>query len=76
MEVSISLLKDGKGKDNGSVGIIRDITKRKHAEEELRKQNAQLERSLEESTADLQKEIEKLKRAERAVQKKEVWYLI
>ncbi|OGQ07103.1 MAG: hypothetical protein A2026_03740 [Deltaproteobacteria bacterium RBG_19FT_COMBO_46_12] len=36
VEVSVSLMRDGKGKPKGFYGIARDITERKHAEEQER----------------------------------------
>ncbi|MFC1781819.1 ATP-binding protein [Planctomycetota bacterium] len=36
VDISLSVLKDSEGNTTGSIGIIRDITQRKQAEEELR----------------------------------------
>jgi PAS domain S-box-containing protein len=42
------------------VGVIRDITDRKHAEDEVRKVNLELERRVAQRTADLEREKERL----------------
>ncbi len=56
--------RDAEGRVVGLIGISRDITERKQAEEALRELNAELERRVEERTADLVKAGEKV-RAER-----------
>jgi len=50
----ITALRDESGKLTGFSTIARDITKRKHAEDEIRRLNAELERRVQERTAELQ----------------------
>ena len=50
----ITALRDENGKLTGFSTIARDITKRKHAEDEIRRLNAELERQVQERTAELQ----------------------
>jgi PAS domain S-box-containing protein len=71
-------IKDGKGKILGILGIFWDITKRKHADDELKKYRERLEELVNERTAQLrnaneqlQREITERKRAEEALQKSE-----
>ncbi|HUR57785.1 MAG TPA: PAS domain S-box protein, partial [Opitutaceae bacterium] len=50
----ITALRDENGKLTGFSTIARDITKRKHAEDEIRRLNSELERQVQERTAELQ----------------------
>jgi PAS domain S-box-containing protein len=61
-EASISLIKGSEGKPLGFRGIVRDITRRKKAEDALRKARAELERRVEKRTAELVTANKKLKR--------------
>jgi len=61
LETIKSPILDESGKAVGTVGIARDITKRKQAEEALRKAHQELERKVEERTVELVKRYEQLK---------------
>jgi PAS domain S-box-containing protein len=50
----ITALRDEHGKLTGFSTIARDVTKRKHAEDEIRRLNAELERRVQERTSELQ----------------------
>ena len=50
----ITALRDENGRLTGYSAIARDITKRKHAEDEIRRLNAELEHRVQERTAELQ----------------------
>jgi len=73
-----SLLRDEKGNPIGMIATIRDITERKLAEEALRKAHDELERKVEERTAELSKsnvllrqEITDRKQAEQEIEKRQ-----
>ena len=70
VEATLSVLKNQKGERRGSISICRDITKRKLTENALKKAHDELEKRVEERTAnlrvaneELKKEITKRKRA-------------
>jgi PAS domain S-box-containing protein len=74
VSVTLSPIKDVTGKVTGASSIVRDITERKRAEEEVRRLNISLERRVAERTAELQrandellKEIVERKRVEEAL---------
>ncbi|MDD2901346.1 MAG: PAS domain S-box protein [Syntrophales bacterium] len=79
--ISIGLLKDSNNQLIGSVGVARDMTEKKEAEEELRKYRQQLEEMVEKRTsqlsqanAKLQKEITERKSADEALKSSEERY--
>lgn len=79
--ISISLLKDGNNNTKGSVGVARDVSDRKAAEEELKKYREHLEEMVEQRTAalraaneQLKREISDRRRAEEALRKSEAKY--
>ncbi len=65
IEASVSLKRNSEGEPIGFRGIIRDITERKRAEEELRKHREHLEELVEERTKELQDAQERLVRSEK-----------
>jgi PAS domain S-box-containing protein len=69
MESSAALLRDAEGNPIGTVGINRDITDRKKAEEELEKYREQLEELVGERTLELRMEIEERTQAEEELRK-------
>ena len=54
VEINLSLLKDTAGRTTGAVVAVRDITVRKHMEEELKRGRAELEKKVAERTANLE----------------------
>ena len=81
VEISVSLKRDSKGQAVGFRGVVRDITKRKRAEEALREAQTDLERRVKERTVELltaneklNQEIEVRKRAEELLKKSEEMY--
>jgi PAS domain S-box-containing protein len=60
-------LKDETGQVIGLVGISRDVTEIKRAEEVLKEAHAEIEKQVEERTAELKREIAERKRAEAAL---------
>ena len=77
-QLTVSLIHDKAGRPINSVGMVRDITKRRQAEEALQKAHDELEQRVKERTAELAKANENLetditerKRAEQALQRSE-----
>jgi formate hydrogenlyase transcriptional activator len=60
-ELSGSLIKDARGKTKSFMSAVRDITKRKHSERELKKYRKHLEKLVENRTKELEKINEQLK---------------
>jgi DNA-binding CsgD family transcriptional regulator len=54
VEINLSLLKDTAGRNTGSVVAVRDITVRKHMEEEIKRGREELEKKVAERTANLE----------------------
>jgi len=61
VDISLSVLKNHKGRVIGSVGIVRDITQRKMMELELQRVHEKLEQRVKERTAEILKSNELLK---------------
>ena len=61
-EVSTKFLRDEAGNPIGATGVLRDVTERKQAQEALQKAHDELERRVEERTAELLQVNERLKR--------------
>jgi len=70
-EYTGSFIKNTEGEPQYILSIGRDITERKRAEEELRKAHDELERRVEERTAELKQEIQERERAQAALQESE-----
>jgi len=68
-EVKMSFLRDRDNRAQGILGIIRDITERKQAEDELREHQEHLEELVEERTARLEHEITERKRIEEGIRR-------
>jgi len=80
-EFTSSFLRDARGRPIGIVGVTRDITERKGAEEALRRAHDELEQRVRERTAelvqaneDLKKEVAERKRMEEALKESEARY--
>jgi diguanylate cyclase (GGDEF)-like protein/PAS domain S-box-containing protein len=73
-EVRLALLLDEQDKPKGIVGVTRDITERRKAADELRLLNSELEKRVEDRTADLIAEIAERKRIETALRDSETRY--
>jgi len=63
-ECSIARMGEPKKSGNNFIMLVRNITDRKHAEEELRKAYEQLETRVQERTADLAKAVDELRKDE------------
>jgi PAS domain S-box-containing protein len=61
VDISLSVLKNHKGRVIGSVGIVRDVTQRKMMELELQRAQEKLEQRVKERTAEILKSNELLK---------------
>jgi PAS domain S-box-containing protein len=68
-EVRMSFLRDRDNRAQGILGIIRDISERKRAEDELREHQEHLEELVEERTARLEHEITERKRVEEGIRR-------
>ncbi len=68
-EVKMSFLRGRDNRAQGILGIIRDITERKQAEDELREHQEHLEELIEERTARLEHEITERKRIEEGIRR-------
>ena len=78
VQISSTLYRGGTGQPVGNIVILRDISARKRAEEELQKYHGHLEELVAERTTELasanlklEKEIEEKKRVEKALRKRE-----
>ena len=71
VDISLSVLKNNEGKITGSIGVIKDISKRKQMEEKLRRHSEHLEKMVEKRTAKLKKELTERKQMEEKLQESE-----
>ncbi|HEX8227825.1 MAG TPA: diguanylate cyclase [Chloroflexia bacterium] len=62
LEISTSLLRDGRGALVGTVFILRDVTESRRAEREIRTLNLELEERITQRTAQLELEVEERRR--------------
>ena len=69
VELTITNLPDKTGQSAGMAVILRDITERKHREEEIRRLNANLSEQVAERTRELAEKVEQLARANTELQK-------
>lgn len=60
IELRTFLLRDGENQPVGMWALVRDITERKHTEEEIRRLNAELEQRIEERTSELRQAQDQL----------------
>ena len=74
VEVRLALLFNGQDKPKGIVGVTRNITERRKAADKLHLLNAELEKRVQEQTADLRAEITERKRIEKALRDSEARY--
>jgi len=68
-EVKMSFLRDRDNRAQGILGIIRDISERKRAEDELREHQEHLEELVKERTARLEHEVTERKRIEEGIRR-------
>jgi PAS domain S-box-containing protein len=68
-EVNMRFLRDPEGRPAGILGIIRDISGRKRAEQELRRYREHLEELVKERTARLEHEIAERRRVEEGIRR-------
>ena len=73
-ETRMSFLLDEHGNLGGILGVTRDIAERKQAENELNRLNAELEKRVQERTAELTNEIAERQRTENALRESEERY--
>ena len=73
-ETRMSFLLDEHGKPNAILGVTRDIAERKRAESELNQLNAELEKRVQERTAELTEEFAERRRIEVALRESEARY--
>ena len=73
-EHTVTEIVDDSGQRTGLVRVVRDVTERKRAEEELTKHREHLAELVEERTAELQVEVSERRRAEQALRESEEQY--
>jgi len=71
VDISLSVLKNNEGKITGSIGVIKDISKRKQIEEKIRRHSKHLEDVVEKRTFKLKKELTERKQMEERLQSSE-----